>query len=1303
MFYIYLGNNLIYRPLEEDLVLLNPRLTLEMGKAGSLEFSIPPTNSYYDQLTQLSSQIRVELDDDEIFDGRVLTNELQFNNCRKIYCEGDLAYLVDSVQKGEKYEGKTHALFQKIITAHNARVEASKQFTVGNITVTNQDIILTGRSDDNVNVGDIDYEQIAIDAIADEWKNTYEYIQNCLIDYEGGYLRTRKVNGVRYIDYLKDYFSDNSTSQTIELGQNLLDLTEKISAEELFTVLIPLGDDNLTIESVNDGSDELVDATAVSKYGRIVRTHVFSNVNNASTLLENGQRYLQKEVNIPRTVTVTAVDLHMVNPNIVAINLGDRIRVRSDPHNVDDYLVCTKIEYDLTNPANNKYTFGNPQQTLTDRYKEDQRRSNDTYGNSSSSTGSSYGGVGKVAAAAAEKVAEKVTAEQEVKLKSFYDAWIDIQPEQGSFSLRTVFEQVAGDRTKLRDFAGIDLDSNDCNSYINIKTFHNEWINNNTAVQTRFAGIDVRQNDSEAAIQANISFINGVNSTVTTNRTEFLQKSTELESLISSNTERINTVNGALNTATTEILQRVTDDEARIESNASFITQVNDELTEAKTSITQRVSATEASITQQATFNTIINGKVEANTASITTTANDLGSRIDMKADETYVDTEILKVTGDIEALDGTISALNGRFENLVTGKTRATKIMTDNLSVYNAITFGEVTKSAAAGYGITLDNHSHTFTELGDGRIQCDFATPSTTKGTFRIASTNKFKAGVEAVKLTSIALDISESNPTRNLEYNASTGKFTVPLKGTVAGTDDDTSFYTSTTRSYNNVAFAVEVDAARAINNVKPINIVRRTNLATGSEMPDTWNNGTGTIYLRATTNNSSYYYDKNITITNTSPIYTGIRNTVTISSLVRYQDDYYNSSTHKYTVYARATASNDKTKDAAFIVDASSVYTAGRNSIGIKSIAKHSYNASGDYSVAIDNSYVRYNSGNIVGRANITLDNDTSKTLVVQMAGDRAYDAGANTIVADAPSVKTQSDVHSISDGHHMTKVIVNSNAHTVKADGTTQITKSKDGAIYARADAVYNAVTISSLVRYDDDYYNSSTHKYTVYARATASNDKTKDAAFIVDASAVYTAGQGSIGIKSVAKSSYSSSGDYTVTIDNSYVRYNSGNIVGRASITLDNNTSKTLVVQMAGDRAYSAGETAGYSAGETDGKTAGANSVTINQPYEVENNNQGWHDNEYYLYTQASGSNGKTSSEKLFKINATPRYNAGVNAANASFESYKETYKYSYSDLEDAWNNGYNEGGAYKGDAWWSGWSEGWDDYMASYGLSDPD
>ena len=475
MFYIFASdisnpNNktMIYHLANPELYLNQPKLTLEIGKAGSLEFGIMPDHAYYDRLSQLTTLVTVDYDDVEIFRGRVLSNTRDFQNMRQVYCEGDLSYLVDTVQKFSKYEGTVHALFRQIIANHNTRIkDAAKKFTVGNITVENRNIKLAGQSDENINVGNIDYKQIAINSITDEWNTTYDLIQTCIIDYVGGYLNTRRQNGVTYIDLLAAPSDTdvNTTTQEIELGVNMLDLEEEVTAEDLFTVLIPLGDDNLTIASVNNGSDELADTNAVNRYGRIIKTHVFSNVNEASTLLENGRRYLASNINIPTTLTINALDMHIINKTYDPIHLCDKVHIKSTRHSILEYLTCTKIEYDLENPGNDTYTFGNPTQTLTQRYREDRRKESDTYDSSG------HGGGGGAAAAAAEAAAGAGEAEMDSKLDSFYDAYIDIDPEHGTITLGTLYNETVHMINTLAE-CGISMESNPEQANVNIQTLY---------------------------------------------------------------------------------------------------------------------------------------------------------------------------------------------------------------------------------------------------------------------------------------------------------------------------------------------------------------------------------------------------------------------------------------------------------------------------------------------------------------------------------------------------------------------------------------------------------------------------------------------------------------------------------------------------------------------------------------------------------------------------------------------------------------------------------------------------------------
>lgn len=468
MFQIYAGNSLVYEPGDMDLALLAPKLTLEMGKAGSLEFTVPAGHPHIDILKQLTSPVAVDLDGERIFRGRVLSGTRTFYNQREVYCEGVLSYLVDSVQKAEKFDGKTHALFRKIIANHNARMPAEKQFTVGNITVADQDIHLLGQTDD---ISRYDYSQIAINSIVDNWNTTYDYIETCLISYCGGYLMVRQENGTNYIDWVNDY--TNTATQEIVFGENLLDLTDESTAEDIFTVLIPLGDNNLTVKTVNHNSDEIADSAKVAKYGRIIRTNVFSNVTNPQTLLENGRRYLANNGDAPTTLTLTAIDLHNVYPDVNAIHLGDRVYIRSDPHEMSQYLTCTKIEYDLEKPENTVYTFGREKQTLTRRYREDKRAQSDTYSNGAS--GGSGIGAGAADTAgnwywldeniseATDAKIEESEAEQDEKvdqkLQDFYDAWININPEEGKIDLGALYQKLQNDEAVLENNVGINMDA----------------------------------------------------------------------------------------------------------------------------------------------------------------------------------------------------------------------------------------------------------------------------------------------------------------------------------------------------------------------------------------------------------------------------------------------------------------------------------------------------------------------------------------------------------------------------------------------------------------------------------------------------------------------------------------------------------------------------------------------------------------------------------------------------------------------------------------------------------------------------
>ncbi len=352
MYIISIDGQVLYSPnlINEGYTVLNPKLTMEVNKSGSLEFVVPHNNPRYDSIQKLKSIVQVFDNDEEIFRGRVLHDTKDFYRRKSVYCEGELAFLLDSIQRTYDYQGTVEGLFRQYITNHNSEVEDNKRFVVGDITVTDKNNYIHYSST--------------------QYPNTWDELNKKLIDTHGGYIRTRLQNGVRYIDYIQDY--THHATQTIEFGVNMLDISEYINADEVFTVLIPLGakqentDERLTIASVNDGKDYIQDSTAISLFGYVWKIQTWDDVTIASNLLTKGQNFLANGVQMSVSLTMKAIDLHLADINTERIHLGDYVRVLSVPHGLDKYFQCTKITLDLVNPAHSEYNFGVAFTSMTD-------------------------------------------------------------------------------------------------------------------------------------------------------------------------------------------------------------------------------------------------------------------------------------------------------------------------------------------------------------------------------------------------------------------------------------------------------------------------------------------------------------------------------------------------------------------------------------------------------------------------------------------------------------------------------------------------------------------------------------------------------------------------------------------------------------------------------------------------------------------------------------------------------------------------------------------------------------------------
>lgn len=352
MYSIYADDVCIYSDVFalNSMKVLNPKLTMEDNAAGSLSMTLTPQNVGYNSIARLTTNISVQKDGEEIWAGRVLQEDKDFYNNRVFYCEGELAFFNDSSQPPAEYTGLSiRAYLQELIAIHNSKVPANRRFTIGAVTVVDKDY----------------------PTYYTNYEKTIVLINNLVKEY-GGHFRIRKVNGVRYLDYLEDY--PDTCSQVIQFGTNLIDFVRKWDSTEFATVLVPLGarlDDSpiealdayLTIESVNNGSLYIQSDSAVKTYGWIEKVVTWDDVTDPKVLLEKAKAYLTDIQFDNLELELSALDLHYLDVKHEAVKLLDEIRVISYPHGLDRLFPVTKLEIPLDNPDQTQFKMGDTVRT----------------------------------------------------------------------------------------------------------------------------------------------------------------------------------------------------------------------------------------------------------------------------------------------------------------------------------------------------------------------------------------------------------------------------------------------------------------------------------------------------------------------------------------------------------------------------------------------------------------------------------------------------------------------------------------------------------------------------------------------------------------------------------------------------------------------------------------------------------------------------------------------------------------------------------------------------------------------------
>lgn len=354
-------NNILYDLRDKELFVESPNLNLEINKVGTLTFSIYPDHPYFDRLIKLKSKIVAKRGNKDIFRGRIINDEQGIYNEKNIECESSLAYLNDSIYRPGSFSGTPKELFTLIFNNHNSQVTDDQKLKIGNVTVTDPNNYISRSWED--------------------YLSSWELLNTRLLEPLGGYLVERYEDDGTYIDWLEDFKNGDSllvSTQTIEFGENLINILAKNDASTTYSVVIPLGyeienedgtKERLTIKSVNDNKDYLVNETALAAYGwkvAPVSETTWDDVTVASNLKTKGQDYLNNQaVMIASTLEITALDLAAIDKDIEFFFIYKYVRIKSTPHNFNKAYLLKSITIPFDHPESTQITLGETSSTLT--------------------------------------------------------------------------------------------------------------------------------------------------------------------------------------------------------------------------------------------------------------------------------------------------------------------------------------------------------------------------------------------------------------------------------------------------------------------------------------------------------------------------------------------------------------------------------------------------------------------------------------------------------------------------------------------------------------------------------------------------------------------------------------------------------------------------------------------------------------------------------------------------------------------------------------------------------------------------
>jgi hypothetical protein len=273
------GDATLFTPGDDDYAIHGARLSQSADGVARFEFTVPPTHPEIDIIAvrDMAHPVEVYFDGVLLFSGFVssLTTGLWLETT--VTCQSFLALLGDvTVRYKPTYRDGNHVLAELIgiwsnLTTWGGEIDQKKvEFAVDPQSQASQ-----------VGYEDPSTHALVVDADTMTPKGILQIILDSMVEPYGAFIRTRKAQDGTYLVGVFPNAPDTST-QTVYLGENLLDYSYTETDEGMYNACLPVGG-AVDPRTVDRGRSNVVLGAAVSVGDRWINIRTTSGTSHVTT------------------------------------------------------------------------------------------------------------------------------------------------------------------------------------------------------------------------------------------------------------------------------------------------------------------------------------------------------------------------------------------------------------------------------------------------------------------------------------------------------------------------------------------------------------------------------------------------------------------------------------------------------------------------------------------------------------------------------------------------------------------------------------------------------------------------------------------------------------------------------------------------------------------------------------------------------------------------------------------------------------------------------------------------------------